>query len=171
MLSKYLPCGTGRYVFLWCVSLWCLMVSMQVLFVTEPLSPNRICTQPHGTTIPDTRPVYPLPIRMLAHLGLILCCASPQHVDGHTHLRQQQGGPSQTHATTSYTQHQQGQSQTQASSSYTHPAAPSTSATSAALNSHTTAPGAASVEPRPPPLRARVILFLCCVSPPHADGH
>jgi hypothetical protein len=32
----------------------------------------------------------------------------------------------------------------------------------------TTAPVAATVQPRPLPLRTRVVLYLCCASPPHA---
>lgn len=101
ILSKYPPCGTGRYVFLRYVNLWCLMISAQVLFVAEPLPKNRAYTQRTGTTLPGARPAHSLPIRMLAHLGLILCCASPQHINGNAHPAQQQEGQSQT-------QHQQG---------------------------------------------------------------
>ncbi|KIK43515.1 hypothetical protein CY34DRAFT_708514 [Suillus luteus UH-Slu-Lm8-n1] len=38
--------------------------------------------------------------------------------------------------------------------------------TATAPDIHTTAPGAASVQPRPLPLRTRFVLFLCCASLP-----
>ncbi|KAG2340200.1 hypothetical protein BDR05DRAFT_559059 [Suillus weaverae] len=40
-----------------------------------------------------------------------------------------------------------------------------------ASNIHATAPVAATAQPRLLPLRTRFVLFLCCASPPHADGH
>lgn len=52
------------------------------------------------------------------------------------------------------------QGQAQASSSQSQPAATSTS---------TTSPPA--VQSRPIPLLARFVLFVCCASPPHVDGH
>lgn len=51
-------------------------------------------------------------------------------------------------------------SQAQASSSQSQPAATSTSKTSPA-----------TVQSRPIPLLARFVLFVCCVSPAHVDGH
>ncbi|KAG1894688.1 uncharacterized protein F5891DRAFT_1061712, partial [Suillus fuscotomentosus] len=116
------------------------MRDREVLFVAEPLRPNRIPTQPRDTTIPDTRPAHSLLLRMLAHLVLFLCCASPQRVGGDVYPAQQQEGQAQAHATSSQTQHQQGQSY---SESQTRPAAPSMSATPTALYAHTTVPGAA----------------------------
>ncbi|KAG2060577.1 WD40 repeat-like protein [Suillus hirtellus] len=53
-------------------------------------------TQPASGTNPTTpRPRYPhsLPVRLLAHLVLFLCCASPQHANGNTQPTQQQGHP------------------------------------------------------------------------------
>ncbi|KAG2343306.1 hypothetical protein BDR05DRAFT_309915 [Suillus weaverae] len=91
---------------------------------TTPLAP---------ATNPNTpRPRYPhsLPVRVLAHLVLFLCCASPQHPDASA---QQQQGQSQ------------GQVHAQASSSQTEPAAPSTSATPTAPDTPNTAPVIASV--------------------------
>ncbi|KAG1837573.1 quinon protein alcohol dehydrogenase-like superfamily [Suillus subalutaceus] len=133
-----------------------------VLFVSE--STNRTRTQPTGTTIPSTRPAHSLPVRMLAHLVLFLCCASPQHVDDNAHPTRQHEDQSQTPAPSSQTQHQQGQSQDQplahASSSQTQPTASSTT-TPATLDAHSTAPGAANRQPRPLPLRTRFVLFLC----------
>ncbi|KAG2034648.1 hypothetical protein BDR03DRAFT_1093644 [Suillus americanus] len=143
-----------------------------VLFVAEPT--NRTRSPLTGTTIPGTRPAHSLPVRMLAHFVLFLCCASPQHVDGNAHPTQQQESQSQIHATSSHIQHQQGQSQgqpqAQASSSQTQPTAPST-AIPTSLYAHTTVPGAASGQPRSLPLRTRFVLVLCCSSLPHADGH
>ncbi|KAG2125812.1 WD40-repeat-containing domain protein [Suillus clintonianus] len=111
-------------------------------------------TQPNGNTIPSARPAHSLPLRMLAHLVLFLCCASSQH-DGNVQPTQQQ----------------QGQSQNQVPSLQTQPAASSTSTTPTAPDTHTTTPGAATAQPRPLPLRTRFVLFLCCASLPHADGH
>jgi hypothetical protein len=50
--------------------------------------------------------------------------------------------------------------QAQVWTSRTQPAATSTSTTSPT-----------TVKSRPIPLLARFVLFLCCTSPPHADGH
>ncbi|KAG2033213.1 hypothetical protein BDR03DRAFT_967968 [Suillus americanus] len=122
-----------------------------------------------ATTTPRARPAHSRLVRLLSQLVLFLCCASPQ--GGNSHPTQQQSqSQAQPHATSLQTQHQQGQSQAQASSSQTQPTAPSTSATPA-VNAHTTAPGAASGQPRPLPLRTRFVLFICCASLPHADGH
>jgi hypothetical protein len=148
------------------VNLQCLMIYMQVLFVAEPLRPNRIPTQPRDTTIPGTRPAHSLPLRMLAHLVLFLCCASPQRVGGDVHPAQQQEGQAQAHATSSQAQHQQGQLYDQ---SQTQPVALSMSATPTALDAHTIAPDAASGQPLSLPLRTRLVLFLCCASLPHAE--
>ncbi|KAG2038629.1 WD40-repeat-containing domain protein [Suillus americanus] len=115
-------------------------------------------TQPAPATDPTTprpRHAHSLPVRLLAHLVLFLCCAPPQRANGNA---QQQGQP-------------QGQAQGQASSSQTQPAAPSTSTTPPAPAPSTTASGAAAVQLRLLPLRARFVLFLCCASPPRADSH
>ncbi|KAG2134536.1 hypothetical protein DEU56DRAFT_950186 [Suillus clintonianus] len=131
------------------------MRDREVLFVAQRSPPDRPHTQSNGNTIPGARPAYSLPVRMLAHLVLFLCCASPQH-DGNAQPTQHQ---------------QQSQSQTQAPSLQTQPAAASTSTTPTAPDTHTTAPGAATAQPRPLPLRVRLVIFLCCASPPNADGH
>ncbi|KAG1861739.1 hypothetical protein DFJ58DRAFT_245568 [Suillus subalutaceus] len=117
------------------------MRDREVLFVAA----RPQATQPN-VAMPGARPAYPLPVRLLAHLVLFLCCASPQHVDGNTQSAQQQQGQSQCPV------------QTQAS-------------TPTASDIHTTAPVTATAQPRPLPLRTRFVLFLCCASPPHADGH
>ncbi|KAG2060606.1 hypothetical protein BDR06DRAFT_947958 [Suillus hirtellus] len=146
------------------------MISVQVIF-TAPLPPEKAqqqtqshvqessTTQPASGTNPTTpRPRYPLSVRLLAHLVLFLCCASPQNADGNAQPIQQEGQP-------------QCQVHTQASSSQSHPATPSTSTTPPVPATSTVASGAATVQPRPLPMRARFVLFLCCTSPPHADGH
>ncbi|KAG1870887.1 hypothetical protein F4604DRAFT_1771268 [Suillus subluteus] len=137
------------------------MRDKEVLFVAEPT--NRTPTQPTGTTIPGTRPAHSLPVRMLAHLMLFLCCASPQHADDNAHPTRQQEGQSHTPAPSSQTQHQQGQSQgqtqAQASLSQTQLTASSTT-TPTALHADSTAPGATNKEPRSLPLRTRFVLFL-----------
>ncbi|KAG2342298.1 WD40 repeat-like protein [Suillus weaverae] len=61
--------------------------------------------------------------------------------------------------------------QAQASTSHTHPAAASTSATPHAPSTNTTTAGTAVVQPTPIPMWARFVLFICCASPPHANGH
>lgn len=67
------------------------------------------------------------------------------------------------------TQRQHRQSQAQASSSLIQPAAPLTS-TTPAPGTNVTTPGATG-QCRPIPLWARFVLFLCCASPPHPNGH
>ncbi|KAG1758890.1 hypothetical protein EDD22DRAFT_170690 [Suillus occidentalis] len=104
-------------------------------------------THATGTTAPGATPT---PIPWWAHVVLFLCCASPRQP---TQSQQQQ--QSQAH----------GQVQTQESSSQ--PAAPSTSTPVIS----TTLPNAATVQSQPLPLRARIVLFLCCVSSVHAYGH
>ncbi|KAG2343323.1 WD40 repeat-like protein [Suillus weaverae] len=126
----------------------------EVLFVAARPQP----TQPNRTTTPGARPAYSLPVRLLAHLVLFLCCASPQHADASAQSTQPHG-------------QSQGPVHAQATSSQNQPTAPSTSATPTALDTHTTAPVAATAQPRPLPLRTRFVLFLCCASPPHAGGH
>lgn len=84
------------------------MRDREVLFVAARRQP----TQPNGTTIPNARPAYPLLVRLLAHLVLFLCCASPQHTDGNAQSTQQQHSQPQ------------GPIQAQASSLQTQPAAP-----------------------------------------------
>ncbi|KAG1732076.1 hypothetical protein EDB19DRAFT_1305647 [Suillus lakei] len=130
----------------------------EVLFVAPRQQPDR--PHPQSAT-PGARPAHSFPLRLLGHLGLFLCCVcNHQHADSNAQPAQQQ---------------QQGQSQgpvqAQASSLQTQPAAPSMSTTPIALDTRTTAPGAASASPRSLPLRTRFVLFLCCTSPPHADGH
>ncbi|KAG2737597.1 WD40 repeat-like protein [Suillus brevipes Sb2] len=125
---------------------------------------------------PGARPTHSRFVQLLAHLVLFLCCTSAQRASANSQPTQiQLQGQAQTHATSSQTQHHQGQPQgppqAQASSSQTQPTAPSTSTTPTAPDAHTTVPGAASVQPRPLPLRTRFVLFLCCASLPHADGH
>ncbi|KAG2123059.1 WD40-repeat-containing domain protein [Suillus clintonianus] len=129
------------------------MRDREVLFVAQRSPPDRSNTQSNGTATPGARPTYSLPVRMLAHLVLFLCCASPQH-DGNAQPTQHQ---------------QQGQLQTQAPSLQTQPAAASTSTTPTDPDTHTTVP--ATAQPRPVPLRIRFAYFLCCASPPHADGN
>jgi tricorn protease-like protein len=76
-------------------------------------------TQPAPGTNPTTPPArhaYSLPVRLLAHLVLFICCASPRHANRNAQQTQQQGQP-------------QGQAQGQPSSSQTQPAASSTSTT------------------------------------------
>ncbi|KAG2343251.1 WD40 repeat-like protein [Suillus weaverae] len=129
----------------------------QVLYVAPRPRP-RPHTQPNGTATP----AQSRPIQWWAHAVLFLCCASPQHIDGNTQPTQQQ-------------QQQQcqpqGPAQPQASSSQTQPAAAARSTTSPAPATSPTPPNAPNVRSRPLPLRARFVLFLCCVSSPHADGH
>ncbi|KAG1725602.1 hypothetical protein EDB19DRAFT_260708 [Suillus lakei] len=43
-----------------------------------------------NTTTPGARPTHSLPLRLLAHLVLFLCCAYPQHADGNAQSTQQQ---------------------------------------------------------------------------------
>ncbi|KAG2364413.1 WD40-repeat-containing domain protein, partial [Suillus spraguei] len=97
---------------------------------------------------------YSLPVRILGHLVLFLCCASPQHANGNIQPMQQQG-------------QSEGQSQSQGSSSQAQPATSSTPTPppAPAPAPVTSASGAAAVQPQPPPLRARFVLFLCCASP------
>lgn len=68
------------------------------------------------------------------------------------------------------TQQQHRRSQAQASLSLTQPAIPSTSIEPAPGTNMTT-PDVAIAQSRPIPLWARLVLFLCCASPPHANGH
>ncbi|KAG2125778.1 quinon protein alcohol dehydrogenase-like superfamily [Suillus clintonianus] len=131
------------------------MRDREVLFVAQRSPPDRPNTQSNSNSIPGARPTYSLPVRMLAHLVLFLCCASPQH-DGNAQPTQHQ---------------QQGQLHTQAPSLQTQPAAASTSTTPTAPDTHTTAPGATIAQPQPFPLRTRFVLFLCCATPPHVDGN
>ncbi|KAG1898106.1 uncharacterized protein F5891DRAFT_487074 [Suillus fuscotomentosus] len=61
-------------------------------------------TQPAPGTNPTTpRRRYPLPVRLLAHLVLFCCCASPQHANENAQRTQQQ---SQVHAQASSLQTQ-----------------------------------------------------------------
>ncbi|KAG1838017.1 WD40-repeat-containing domain protein [Suillus subalutaceus] len=99
----------------------------EVIFTAPPL-PQKT----HQQTQSDTQGhAHSLPVRMLAHLVLFLCCASPQHADTNTQSTQQHGQP-------------QGQVQAQVSSSQTWPATPLASATPPAPAVSTAAPGAAS---------------------------
>jgi hypothetical protein len=65
---------------------------------------HRSSTTPHApgtnTATPGARPAPSQLVRLLAHLVLFLCCASPQHADDNAHSTQQQSqGQVQTHAT------------------------------------------------------------------------
>ncbi|KAG2145820.1 hypothetical protein DEU56DRAFT_978866 [Suillus clintonianus] len=108
------------------------MRDREVLFVAPRSPPDRPHAQPNGTATPGARPAYPLALRLLAHLVLFLCCASPQYPDGNAQPTQQQQDQSQAPI------------QTQVSSLQTQPAAPSTSTIPTALDNRTTTPGAAS---------------------------
>ncbi|KAG1832289.1 hypothetical protein DFJ58DRAFT_870734 [Suillus subalutaceus] len=110
------------------------MRDREVLFVAEPRPQNHLHTQPNGTITPGGRPAYSLPVRMLAHLVLFLCCASPQHPGGNVHITQQQQGQSQ------------GPVQTQAPSPQTQPSVPlaSTSTVPTAPDTRTTLTRAAT---------------------------
>lgn len=46
----------------------------------------------NNPTTPRSRHPHPLPVRLLAHLVLFLCCASPQHANGNGRPTQQQPG-------------------------------------------------------------------------------
>ncbi|KIK44969.1 hypothetical protein CY34DRAFT_571560 [Suillus luteus UH-Slu-Lm8-n1] len=99
------------------------MRDREVLFVAERVQAVRPHQQSTGT--PHSRP-----IRLLAHIGLYLCCVCDhQRTDGSSQPTQQQQGQSQ------------GPVSTQASSLQTTPAALSTSTTSPVP---TTAPAAAT---------------------------
>ncbi|KAG1761043.1 hypothetical protein EDD22DRAFT_35676 [Suillus occidentalis] len=67
------------------------------------------------------------------------------------------------------TQKQHSQPQAQASSSLTQPAAPLTSTTPTPGTN--IAPGATTAKSQSIPFWARFVLFLCCASPPNANGH
>ncbi|KAG2145853.1 hypothetical protein DEU56DRAFT_184534 [Suillus clintonianus] len=108
------------------------MRDREVLFVAPRSPPDRPHAQPNDTATPGVRPAYPLALRLLAHLVLFLCCASPQHANGNVQPTQQQQDQSQAPF------------QTQESSLQTQPTAPSTSTIPTALDNRTTAPGAAS---------------------------
>ncbi|KAG1884181.1 WD40-repeat-containing domain protein [Suillus subluteus] len=111
------------------------MRDREVLFVAEPRPQNRLHIQPNGTTTPGGKFAYPLPVRLLAHLVLFLCCASPQRPDSNAHSTQQQQGQSQ------------GPVQTQGPSPQTQPTVPlaSTSAVPTAPDTRTTPTRAASM--------------------------
>ncbi|KAG1763068.1 hypothetical protein EV702DRAFT_208545 [Suillus placidus] len=82
-------------------------------------------------------------------------------VTTHSMQQQQQQQQSQVHV----------QVQAQASSSQARPAAAASMPTTPAPTTSTTPPNQATVQSQPLPLRARIVLFLCCASPAHADGH
>ncbi|KAG1865797.1 quinon protein alcohol dehydrogenase-like superfamily [Suillus subalutaceus] len=92
------------------------------------------------------------PLSLWTHLVLFLCCASQQADQTQQQL------------------HDQVRAQ---ASSHPQPPATSTSTTRTptALDTSTNAPGVANAQSRRVPLRARFVLFLCCVSPTHDDGH
>ncbi|KAG2738026.1 WD40 repeat-like protein [Suillus brevipes Sb2] len=116
----------------------------EVIFTAPPPPQKAQQTQSHdqgssttqhapGTNpnTPHPRHPHPLPVRLLAHLVLFLCCA-PQKAAGNTQsTQQQQGRP-------------QGQVYAQVSSSQTQHAAPSTSPTPTAPDTLSNAPVAAS---------------------------
>jgi hypothetical protein len=106
--SKWLQCGTSRYVSPWCIyNRYSVMISVQTLVVAR--------------------------------------------------------GPKFMKAFRAHLQQSQSHAKAQASSSHTQPVDASTSVTPPA-------PGTAAAQP--PPIRwwAHIVLFLCCVSPPHANG-
>lgn len=114
-------------------------------------------TQSNGTaTLAQSRPVP-----WWAHVVLFLCCVSPQHTNGNTKPTQQQQQQCQP----------QGPAQPEASLSQTQSAAASTSVAPPAPATSPTPPNAANMQSRPLLSRVRLVLFLCCTSPPHADGH
>ncbi|KAG1893893.1 uncharacterized protein F5891DRAFT_1195809 [Suillus fuscotomentosus] len=57
-----------------------------------------------NSTIPHSRHVHSLPIWLLAHFVLFLCCASPQHADANAQSMQQQQGQVQPQASSLQTQ-------------------------------------------------------------------
>ncbi|KAG2032338.1 WD40-repeat-containing domain protein [Suillus americanus] len=79
-------------------------------------------------------------------------------------------GPKFAKAKRAYEQQTQSHSQTQASSSHAQSAGVLTSTTPPAPGTSTTTADAAT--PQSPPITwwAQIVLFLCCASPPHADG-
>lgn len=80
LMSMQRQCGTGMYVFLWHVSLWHLIIIMQVLFV----APQVQLARPHSqSTTPGAKPAHSRPVRLLGNIGLFFCCAcNHQHTDG-----------------------------------------------------------------------------------------
>ncbi|KAG2343289.1 WD40 repeat-like protein [Suillus weaverae] len=118
---------------------------------------DRSHTRPPGTTAPGATPAQSPPIPWWAHVVLFLCCTSARQA---TQSQQQQ--QSQAHV----------QVQAQASSSQAQPATAAASMpTTPAPATSTTPPNPATVQSLRLPLRARIVLFLCCASPAHADGH
>ncbi|KAG1879055.1 hypothetical protein F4604DRAFT_1752599 [Suillus subluteus] len=128
------------------------------LHVTASGRPQPDLSHPksNSTAKPGAEPAHSLPVRLLGHLGLFICCicnhqkadSNPQptqrqevqsqdQVQTHTtssetEQQAQSQDQVQTHMTSSETEQQaqtQGQDQAQASSSQTQPVAPSTSAT------------------------------------------
>jgi hypothetical protein len=124
------------------------MIFVQVIF-TAPPPPQKTQHQTQSNVqgssttppAPGTNPTTPrlkhlhsLPVRLLVHLVLFICCASPQHPNQNAQQMQQEGQP-------------QGQAQGQPSlaSSQTQPIAPSTSTTLPAPVPSTAASGAATI--------------------------
>ncbi|KAG2038630.1 WD40-repeat-containing domain protein [Suillus americanus] len=125
------------------------MRDRQALYVAPRPRPHPH-TQPNGTATH----AQSQPIPWWAHVVLFFCCTSAQHTDGNakpTQQHQQQCRP-------------QGPAQPQASPSQTQSAAASTAISPIPSNTP-------NVQSRPLPLRIRFVLFLCCASPQHADGH
>ncbi|KAG1879121.1 hypothetical protein F4604DRAFT_555363 [Suillus subluteus] len=119
--------------------------------------------RPHPRTQPNSTatPAQSRPIPWWAHVVLFFCCASPQHTNGNTKPTQQQQQQCQP----------QGPAQPQVSPSQTQSAAASMSTTPPGPAISPTPPNAPNMQSRPLPLRIRFVLFLCCASPPHGDGH
>ncbi|KAG1884180.1 hypothetical protein F4604DRAFT_241738 [Suillus subluteus] len=118
------------------------MRDREVLYVAPQPPPRRPNTQHAGNTVPGARPAYSLPVRMLGHLGLVLCCKFPRHPNGNAHSTQEQQGQSQGPVQT-----QAPSPQTQAPSPQTQAAVPlaSTSAVHTAPDTRTTPTRAASM--------------------------
>jgi hypothetical protein len=79
-------------------------------------------------------------------------------------------GPRFKEAKRKYEQETQLHGQAQASSSHTQSAGAPTSVTPAPGTSTTTA-GATVIQSQPIPWYARIVLFLCCATPPHPNGY
>ncbi|KAG1783116.1 hypothetical protein EV702DRAFT_1191554 [Suillus placidus] len=82
-------------------------------------------------------------------------------------------GPKYEKAISAYQQQTQSHCQAQASTSHAQPADASTSTTPPAPGTTTTTTTAGATTPQSPPIPwwAQIVLFLCCASPPHANGH
>jgi hypothetical protein len=80
-------------------------------------------------------------------------------------------GPQFKKAKRAYEQQTQLHGQAQASSSHTQPVDTSTSAIPPASGTSTTTAGATTTQSLPIPWWSQIVLFLCCASSQHANGH